>query len=58
MVNPVTDEKKFLKSKVLQDVGDTFKELYYIYKDKYNEEKNGMNTKNKQKSDYKKNETH
>ena len=55
MVNLVTDENKFLKSKVLQDVGDTFKELYYMYRDKY---KNGMNTKSKQKFDYKKIETH
>ena len=55
MVNLVTDENKFLKSKVLYDVGDTFKELYYIYRDKY---KNGMNTKSKQKFDYKKIETH
>ena len=39
MVNLVTDENKFLKSKVLCDVGDTFKELYYIYRDKYNQEK-------------------
>ena len=28
MVNLVTDENKFLKSKILYDVGDTFKELY------------------------------
>ena len=47
MVNLVTDENNFLKSKVLYDVGDTFKELYYIYRDKYNHEKNGMNTKSK-----------
>ena len=39
MVNLVTDENKFLKSKVSYDVGDTFKELYYIYRDKYNQEK-------------------
>ena len=39
MVNLVTDENNFLKSKVLYDVGDTFKELYYIYRDKCNQEK-------------------
>ena len=36
-----------MKSKVLNNVGDLFNELYYIYKDKYNEEKDGLNTKNK-----------
>ena len=36
-----------MKPKVLDNVGDLFNELYYIYKDKYNEEKDGLNTKNK-----------
>ena len=37
-----------MKSKVLNNVGDLFNELYYIYKDKYNEEeKDGLYTKNK-----------
>ena len=39
-------ENKALKPKVLDNVGDLFNELYYIYKDKYNEEKDGLNTKN------------
>ena len=30
---------KIYKKKVLNDVVDLFNELYYIYKDKYNEEK-------------------
>ena len=38
IVNPQADEKN-LKAKVLDDVGDLFDELYYIYKDKYNEKK-------------------
>ena len=38
-VNPQTDEHKVLREKVLDDVGDLFIELYYIYKDKYNQEK-------------------
>ena len=38
-----------MKSKVLGNVGDLFNELYYIYKDKYNEEKDGLNTKSKKK---------
>ena len=41
------NENKALKPKVLDNVGDLFNELYYIYKDKYNEEKDGLNTKNK-----------
>ena len=45
-VNPQTNENKVLKSKVLGNVGDLFNELYYVYKDKYNEEKDGLNTKN------------
>ena len=28
--------------------------MYYVYKDKYNEEKNGFNTKDTKKFDYKK----
>ena len=41
-----------MKSKVLGNVGDLFNELYYIYKDKYNEEKDGLNTKSKKKKKY------
>ena len=36
-----------MEPKVLHNVGDFFNELYYIYKGKYNEEKDGLNTKNK-----------
>ena len=43
-----------MKPKVLDNVGDLFNELYYIYKDKYNEEKDGLNTKNKKLFCYKK----
>ena len=38
-VDPQTDENKVLKQKVLDIVGYLFNELYYIYKDRYNEEK-------------------
>ena len=48
-VNPKTDENKVLKPKVLENVGDLFNELYYIYKDKYNDEKDGLNTKDKKR---------
>ena len=40
-VNPQTDENKVLKEKVFNNAGDLFNELYYIYKDKYSEEKDG-----------------
>ena len=53
-VKPQTDENKNLQEKVLDDVGDLFNELYYIYKDKYSEEKDGLNARNKKKIDYKK----
>ena len=53
-VDPQTDENKVLKPKVLDNVGDLFNELFYIYKDKYNEEKDGLNTKNKKLFYYKK----
>ena len=38
-VDPQTDENKVLKPKGFGNVGDLFDELYYIYKDKYHEEK-------------------
>ena len=37
--NPQIKEKEDLKEKVLDDVGDLFNELNYVYKDKHNEEK-------------------
>ena len=36
------------------NVGDLFNKLYYIYKDKYNKEKDGLDTKNKKLFYYKK----
>ena len=53
-VNPQTDKNKELKSKVLDNVGDFSNELYYVYKDKYNEEKESLNTKIKKDFYYKK----
>ena len=44
-VDPQTDENKVLKPKVLGNVVDLLNELYHIYWDKYNEEKDGLNTK-------------
>ena len=40
-VIPQANENKILKPKVL----NIYNDLYYIYKDKYNEEKDGLNTK-------------
>ena len=36
----------------MDNVGDLFNELYYIYKDKYNEEINSLNTKDTKKFNY------
>ena len=48
-VDPQTDENKPFKPKVLDNVGGLFNELYYIYKDENNEEKDCLNTKTKKK---------
>ena len=42
-LNPQTKEKEDLKEKVKDNTGDLFNELYYVYQDKYNEKKNGLN---------------
>ena len=43
-----------MKPKVLNNVGDVFSELHYIFKDKYNEEKDDLDTKSKKSFYYKK----
>ena len=43
-----------MKPNILDNVGDLFNDLWYIYKDKHNEEKDGLNTKNKKYFYYKK----
>ena len=53
-VDQQTNENKVLKPKVLDNVGDLFNELYFVYKDKYNDEKEGLNTKSKKPFYYKK----
>ena len=53
-VDSQTNENKVLKPKVLDNVVDLFKDLYYIYKDKYNEEKDGLDKKNKKYFYYRK----
>ena len=50
-----TEANKNLKEKVLDNIADLFfNELYYIYKDKYNEEINSLDTKDRKKFNYKK----
>ena len=46
-VTPRTEANKNLKEKVLDNIIDLFNELYYIYKDKYNEEINSLNKRQK-----------
>ena len=53
VVNPQTDDNKVLKPKVLDNVGNLFNDLCYNYKDKYNEEADGLNTKNEKLFYYK-----
>ena len=45
-VDPLTEENKVLKPKVLFNVGDYLNELYYFYKYKCSEEKDSLKTKN------------
>ena len=47
-------KKEDLKEKVEEIAGDSLKELYYIYKKRYSEEKSGLNTKNINKFYFKK----
>ena len=53
-VAPQTEANKNLEKKVLDNAGDLYNELYYIYKDKYNEEINKLNRKDSKNFDYKK----
>ena len=47
--NPQTKEEKDLKEKIKDNAGDIFNELHYIYKERYSEEKNGLNTQDTKK---------
>ena len=53
-VTPQTEANKNLKEKVLGDARDLFNDLYYIYKDKYNEKINSLDTEYRKMIDYKK----
>ena len=46
-VSPQTEPNKYLKAKILDNAGDLFIELYYIYKKGYEEEKDGLKNKDK-----------
>ena len=50
-LNQQKKEEEDIKEKVKDNTGDLFNELCYVYQDKYNEEKNGLNMKNKKKFD-------
>ena len=47
-----TKKNKDLKENVLDKAGDFFNELYYIYKEIYDEEKNGLKTLDTKKFGY------
>ena len=49
--NPQRKEKKDLKEKIKDNAGDIFNELYYIYKERYSEEKTSLNTQDTKKFD-------
>ena len=51
-VNPQTEANKDLNAKVLDNVGNIFNELYYIYKEKYEKGKDALNKKDTKKFDY------
>ena len=53
-LTPRTENKEKLKQQVLNNAGDIYNELYYIYKNKYNKKINSLDTKNRTKLDYKK----
>ena len=45
-VDSQTEANEDLKAKVLDNAGDIFNKLYYIYKEKYEEEKDALTTQN------------
>ena len=47
-----TKSNEDLKAKVLDNVEDLFNEFYYIYKERYEEEKDTLNKKEAEKRDY------
>ena len=49
-LTPQIKKNENLKAKVLENVRDLFNELHYIYKEKYEEEKDALNKKDTQKN--------
>ena len=52
-LKPRTRDNEKLKQEVLTNVSDIYNRFYYIYKDKYNEKINSLDTKNRKELDYK-----
>ena len=52
-VNPQIKDKKDLKEKVLDNAGNLYNKLHYIYKNKYTKKINYLNMENRKKFDYK-----
>ena len=50
--SPQIKKYKDIRTKLLENAGDLFNDLCYIYKDKYNEEKNVLDTKGAKKLNY------
>ena len=50
-VSPQIKKNKDLKTKVLDNAGDLFSELYYVYKEKYEKKKDNLNKDDIQKLD-------
>ena len=53
-LKPRTKDNEKLKQEVLTNVSDIYNRFYYIYKDKYSEKINSLDTKNRKELDYKK----
>ena len=51
-VSPQTKKHEDLKEKVTNNAGDLFNELYYIFKERYKEEKDVLNKKDIKKFNY------
>ena len=53
-LKPQIKDNEKLKQEVLTNVSDIYNKIYYIYKNKYNEKINSLDTKNRKELDYKK----
>ena len=53
MMNKTNKEVSSIE-RILDNAGDLFNEFYYCYKERYEEEKNDLNAKDRKKFDYEK----